>query len=113
MKVLIMLATLLVVPALAADVYMEIPGIPGESKAKTDKAAPADASDATADGNSASRIDSTGLHRPPVGRSEGGTTKADVARKCNAKDDDCDTTKDAVEEDENSTRKPAKEATKK
>jgi len=113
MKGLAILATLLAMlalPALAADKpYIKIAGIEGEAKAETDKATHSDESDATANGNSASRIDRTGLHRPPVGRFEGGTMKDDVARKCNAKDNDCD----AVEEDENSTREQTEKDTKK
>lgn len=133
MKALIVLATLLAAPAFA-DVYMKLDEIKGEVESVRDEADDAKEVEATAtatDHNStrsnrsssadynSSRSNRTVGRRLDEDSDDDGIGVSDVARACNAKDDDCDDqVRDAasglptgkrqhgaVEEDENSTRK--------
>jgi hypothetical protein len=142
MKALIILATLLAAPAFA-DAYLKIDDIKGEAESVKDEADDAKETDApaTADRHrpDSSVVDwskksgagdyNSSRSNRTVGRrldddSDGdGLGVSDVARACNAKDDDCnDQVRDAasglptgrrqhgaVEEDENSTRRENRE----
>ena len=138
MKALIVLATLLAAPAFA-DVYLKIDEVKGEVESVRDEAGDAKETEATAtadrrrpdssvvDGSkksesgdyNSSRSNRTVGRRLDDDSDDDGLGVDDVARACNAKDDDCnDQVRDAasglptgkrqhgaVEEDKNSTRR--------
>ena len=138
MKALIVLATLLAAPAFA-DVYLKLDEVKGEVESVRDEADDAKETEATATADrhrpdsgvvdwskksesgdyNSSRSNRTVGRRLDDDSDDDGLGVDDVARACNAKDDDCnDQVRDAasglptgkrqhgaVEEDENSTRR--------